>query len=348
MKKFLSILALLLMPLLATASVIIDGICYDLNADTQEATVTSKRDPYSGDIVIPATITVDGTVYNVTSIGESAFFLCWDLTSLSIPASVTSIGEDAFFLCWNLTSLSIPANVTSIGNAFAGCSGLTSIIVDKGNTIYDSRENCNAIIETASNTLIVGCMNTTISDGVTSIGRYAFSGCKKLTSFTIPNSVTNIGEHAFSDCNALTSVTIPDGVTSIGDSAFYHCPGLTSLTIPESVTTIGESAFYNCSSLYNFCCYADSVPQTGSDIFGGSVPIQSATLYVPANSLEAYAAQEPWSQFGNIAAIQDSIIVGTELTLAEKDRYPYYPCIVVQPNANLKVEGTDRLKEQTC
>ena len=123
-------------------------------------------------------------------------------------------------------------------NAFEGCTGLTNIVVDAGNSVYDSREGCNAIIETATNTLVAGCKNTIIPNSVTSIGSNAFENCRRLTSVTIPNSVTSIGNSAFEGCTGLTSVTIPNSVTSIGRSAFYGCSGLTSVTIPNSVTTI--------------------------------------------------------------------------------------------------------------
>ena len=187
---------------------------------------------------------------SVTSIGSLAFRGCSGLTSVTIGNSVTSIGNDAFRGCSGLTSITIPNSVTSIGNyAFYGCSGLTSISVESGNKKYDSRNNCNAIIETASNTLIIGCKNTTIPNSVTSIGSSAFSGCSGLTSVTIPNSVTSIGYNAFNGCSGLTSVTIPNSVTSIGESAFFDCSKLTSITIPNSVTSIGSSAFNCCSDL---------------------------------------------------------------------------------------------------
>ena len=135
---------------------------------------------------------------SVTSIGGGAFYGCSGLTSVNIPNSVTSIGKYAFYGCSGLTSVTIPNSVTSIeSSAFRDCSGLTSIEVESGNRTYDSRNNCNAIIETATNTLIQGCKTTTIPNSVTSIGKYAFRGRSGLTSVTMPNSVTSIGDYAF-------------------------------------------------------------------------------------------------------------------------------------------------------
>ena len=139
---------------------------------------------------------------SVTSIGYGAFVYCSSLTSIQIPNSVTSIGEWALGYCSSLTSIEIPNSVTSIGyGAFAYCSSLASIVVDGGNTIYDSRNGCNAIIETTSNTLIAGCKNTIIPNSVTSIGEWALGYCSSLTSIEIPNSVTSIGDDAFSWCD---------------------------------------------------------------------------------------------------------------------------------------------------
>jgi hypothetical protein len=241
---------------------------------------------------------------SVTSIGNRAFYYCSGLTSITIPNSVTSIGNRAFYYCSGLTSITIPNSVTSIGyGAFYCCSSLTSIKVETGNTKYDSRDNCNALIETSTNTLIAGCQNTIIPNSVTSIGSSAFSYCSGLTSITIPNSVTSIGDWAFSDCSGLTSVTIPGSVTSIGYYAFSRCSGLTSVTIPNSVTSIGHQAFSYCSSLKDVWCYAENVPTTKSAAFDYS-PIASATLHVPAGSVNSYKTTSPWSKFGTIVAIQ--------------------------------------------
>lgn len=135
---------------------------------------------------------------SVASIGQGTFSCCTGLTSVTISNSMKSIGASAFGECIGLTSVTIPASVTSIGyKAFYSCNGLTSIVVENGNTVYDSRDNCNAIIETESNTLISGCKNTIIPNSVTSIGQGAFYGCCGISTLTIPNSVTSIDENAF-------------------------------------------------------------------------------------------------------------------------------------------------------
>ena len=215
-----------------------------------------------------------------------------------------SIKDNAFEGCSGLISVTLGKSVKSIGNTvFSGCSSLASIVVDAGNRVYDSRNNCNAIIATASNTLFLGCKNTVIPNNVTSIGGGAFYKCSGLTSVTIPNSVTSIGDNAFEHCSGLTSVTIGDSVTSIGNWAFRGCSGLTSITIPNSVTSIGDYACYECPKLRNIYCYAEKLPSIGTYAFVGSLP-ENATLHVPAASAESYKATEPWNGFGKIVALK--------------------------------------------
>jgi len=182
---------------------------------------------------------------SVTSIGSSAFEDCTGLTSVTIPESVTSIGGSAFRGCSGLTSVTIPNSVTSIGEqAFARCSSLTSMKVESGNTIYDSRNNCNAIIETSSNTLISGCINTTIPNSVTSIGTYAFSYCFGLTSVIIPESVTSIEDYAFEGCSGLTSVTVEwDHPLAVPENIFENVAlSQATLNVPAGTKSIYETA----------------------------------------------------------------------------------------------------------
>ena len=216
---------------------------------------------------------------SVTSIGERVFWGCESLTSIHISDSMTSIEFGAFYGCRSLTSIHIPDSVTSIGDsAFADCSSLTAITVSEYNEKYDNRDNCNAIIDSGTNKLIVGCRNTVIPDSVTSIGERAFFYCRSLTSIHIPDSVTSIGEEAFWGCKSLASLHIPDSVTSIGASAFSGCGSLTSIHIPDSVTSIGEGAFRGCESLTSIHI-SDSMTSIGDSAFYGCRSLTS--IHIP-------------------------------------------------------------------
>ncbi|MBR7019276.1 MAG: leucine-rich repeat protein [Prevotella sp.] len=350
MKKRLFLSIMMFLPMLASADPVeIDGICYNLVEETKAAEVTANYNIYRGDITIPESVEYEGITYSVTSIGGYAFYYCTGLKSVTIPNSVITIGESAFDGCKNLSSVTIANGVTSIGvvafrmctsltsltipnsvtaiaeSAFQGCDGLQSIIVDKGNTVYDSREDCNALIKTSDNKLITGCMNTIVPNSVTAISSWAFFNCEGLISINIPNSVTTIGEGAFygcinllsinipssiteieqrsfTHCEALTSITIPNSVTTIGEGAFYGCIGLTSITIGSKVKSIGFLAFTDCLSLLDVYCYAEKVPETQNEVFR-SANIENATLHVPAASIDAYSNAEQWKDFGNIIAL---------------------------------------------
>ena len=281
---------------------------------------------------------------SVTSIGTGAFSWCYSLTTpvynahcfaymptsfkgaYVIPEGIKQIAGGAFEDCSSLTSVTIPNSVTSIGEyAFSSCSSLVSMVVESGNTKYDSRDNCNAIIETATNILIAVCQNTIIPNSVTSIGKSAFYRCASLTSITIPNSVTSIGETAFSNCSSLTSITIPNSVTSIGDAAFVYC-----------------------RSLKTVICEAIEVPELGNDVFY-NMPVSEATLYVPAQSLDDYKAAEQWKEFGTILPIEGESeeeieLQDTEMTIVftnseDNDSEIYRQTITIKIPAAPEIEG---------
>ena len=264
-------------------------------------------------VIIPETVSYEGTTYSVTAIDEFAFSACSSLTSVTIPNSVTSIGAAAFFYCSSLTSVTIPNSITSIGGAvFYNCSSLTSVTLSNNITelpyYYESGssygffENCSSLT------------SVTIPNSVTSIGESAFQNCSSLTSITIPNSVTSIGNDAFRNCSSLTSITIPNSVTSIGELAFFYCSDLTSVTIPNSVTSIGEQAFYNCSSLTSVSLDMSSIP---ANLFPQSTALQNLTLGENVTSIASGA-------FNNCSFLQNvTCLATTPPTLADNTVFPY-------------------------
>lgn len=164
-----------------------------------------------------------------------AFSRCTGLSHIAIPESVIKIGSHAFAFSVGLTSIHIPHKVAIIEeSAFRGCTGLTSITVADNNIVYDSRDESNAIIETASNKLIAGCATTVIPEGITEIEDWAFYGCTELTGITIPEGMLRIGSYAFCGCTSLTSITIPKSVTSIGHDAFSDCIGLKEIAVTNA------------------------------------------------------------------------------------------------------------------
>ena len=215
----------------------------------------------------------------VTSIGDSAFEECIDLTSITIPNSVTSIGDSTFRDCINLTSITIPDSMTSIGDsAFRDCINLTSI------TIPDS-------VTSIGDSAFTDCINLTsitIPDSVTSIEDSAFTACIRLISVALPDSIEYIGYSTFENCESLTSITMPDSVMSIGRSAFNGCTSLTSITIPNSVMEIGRSAFNNCTSL-KIITIPDSVTSIGKYAFFGCTKLNSITILNSMTSIDNLA-----------------------------------------------------------
>ena len=250
--------------------------CSSLTTITIPNSVTTIGDGTFWNCSSLTTITIPN---NVTTIGDGTFWNCSSLTTITIPNNVTTIGDDAFWNCSSLTTITIPNNVTTIGsNPFSGCSGLNSIIVESGNLKYDSRNDCNAIIESSNNSLISGCKSTDIPNNIMSIGANAFSGCSGLTHVNIPDKVTTIGYGAFSDCSGLTYVNIPDKVTTIEYGTFSGCSGLTYVNIPNNVTIIGNRAFWGCSGL-TYVNIPDKVTTIGDFVFEGCSGLTS--VYIP-------------------------------------------------------------------
>ena len=243
---------------------------------------------------------------SVTNIGYYAFMNCSSLTSARIPNSVNTIERGAFARC-GFTNIEIPSSVTSIEEgAFFACSKLASITVDESNSVYDNRNNWNAIIETKSNKLIAASQNTVIPNDVTIIDNYTFGECYNKTSITIPNSVTTIGVHAFNSCINLESIEIPNSVTSIEECAFHGCTSLKSITIGNNVTHIGQHAFAGCKSLTSVTSHipADKLFTTHQIFI--NIDLDACTLYVPYGAKETYAATDGWNEFTNIVELEYS------------------------------------------
>ena len=201
-----------------------------------------------------------------------------------IPYGIASIGDYAFYGCRGLGHITIPASVISISDsAFGHCPSVNVISVSAGNPVYDSRKNCNAIIETKTNKLIVGCKDTAIPRGVASIGPRAFEGCAALTEISIPSSVASIDFWAFADCHALSSISLPSSVKSIAARAFSCCFALASITLPPALSSIGPWAFYNCKALSTLF-----VPPSVTSI--GNYAFEGCTC-----SLRLAAAKKRWT-----------------------------------------------------
>ena len=233
----------------------INGIYYQINSDGSSVSVTyygtdNKSAMYSGDVSIPPSVSYSGKTYVVTTICELAFRSCKYLSSVKIPNTVTTIGRQAFVGCRGLTTITIPSSVTDIGWGLFGVTGsnMSTIVVEHDNPNYDSRNNCNAVIETATNTLISACNKTIIPNTITKIGVHAFSGLADLKSVEIPTSVTCIDKAAFYGCRDLSTLVIPNSVTKIGEIAFKNCNNL-SVVIPDNLTDVGENAFDGCLSV---------------------------------------------------------------------------------------------------
>ena len=212
------------------------------------------------------------------SIGTTAFYNCYSLTSVSIPSGVTSIDSSAFYNCYSLHSVNIPNTVTSIStSAFNSCYSLHSVSTPNTVTSIESNafNNCRSL------------SSANIPNTVTSIGSSTFSGCYSLTSVSIPSGVTTIGSSSFNTCYSLHSLNIPNMVTSIGSTAFGNCYSLTSVSIPSGVTTIGANTFSACYSL-GFIKFEPATPPTVNNSSTWLYVSTDCIIYVPSGTKATY------------------------------------------------------------
>ncbi len=291
----------------------LDGIYYTINGD--EAIVSpgpfaliAKTDIYGneeysrdyvGDVVIPESAVYDGKEYRVTEIGEMAFWMCRDLTSVTIPSSIVTIGDEAFYDCISLRSITIPESVTSIGNRIIyGCNGLESIFgpyASEDHRLLVMDGEVKGIADHGLSTCIVpdnvthigflafaycGFSSIILPESVTQIEGSAFSHCLNLESIIIPNSITKIEDFTFSNCRKLKDVVLSATLTEIGGGCFEQCENLQSIDIPNSVKKIKFLAFEDCNSLKSVII-PESVTSIGSNAFSKCKNLKSVIVKVP-------------------------------------------------------------------
>ena len=243
---------------------------------------------------------------HITRIGEAAFFADYALRNFKLPEGLTRIEHAAFGICNSLTSLHIPKTVTYISNngmAFRDCTGLVVITVDEKNPVYDSRNQCNAIIEKETLTLVNGCKTTVVPDGIVKIGAGAFYGQSSITELKLPASVKTIGDGAYDGCG-FKSLEIPNTVESIEFAAFWNCHSLTTVILPENTPEMGHELFL-CETLSSVISKNTNPSAIGDNVFeiDWNGTMTTATLYVPAGCKEKYETTDGWKRFTNIVEI---------------------------------------------
>ena len=285
-------------------TVTIEPLTFTLIEGTINYSITDCNDNYSGELILPSMIPIEGTDYPVTEIAEWAFYACIRLSSVVIPEGITQIGRGAFSNCLGLSSVTLPEGLLQIGeSSFASCSSLSEITIPEsvtsiGNWAFRYCSNLsqvnipNSITEIGDQTFrfCEALTSVTIPPSVTKIGAWAFAGCTSLKETNIGENVITIGEHAFSDCSSLAQVVVPDSTEEIAAWAFASCTSLKEIIIGENVTSIGDYAFSNCSSLTKMDI-PDSVTTLGAGVFASCTSLKEIIVGNSVNSIgsEAFA-----------------------------------------------------------
>ena len=302
---------------------LVNGIYYDLNANSQTATVTYKAYPYnsySGSITIPTVITYNSVNYKVTTIGSNAFNECRGLTSVSIPSSITTIYTQAFYNCTSLTSVTIPASVKKIfWGAFRDCSKLASISIPSSVTLIDCyafdgtpwRESwlasqqegpcyINSVLYTYKGTMPP---NTTVvvKDGTTCIAGQAFEECSNLVSVEIPQSVTSICGYAFKG-SGLKGITFPTSLSYLGESVLRDCTDLIDVEIP-AYNFVYSYFCQGCTSLIS-ATLAEGTKTVGHFTFADCTSLTTVTLPSTITTIYGY----PFRGCNNLSTVKAKMI----------------------------------------
>ena len=313
-------------------------LVYTYNTSSKVATVVKGENYNELKIVsIPSTIPVEGTEYPVKAIagrafsstpitsveiadgletiGLEAFSNCEQLSRISLPSTLVTIESSAFNNCRRLAGITIPASVKTIGsNALSGCYNLETIEVADGNEAYESLGS-NVIIERKTKTLLLGCKNSTIPDGVLAIGALAFNNCQ-IEKIQFPETVKSIGDYAFASCRYLTEVILPEGLDSIAYGAFSNCELLETIEFPSTVKYFGEEAFYNCRNLMNVVSNIENPKEISESVFGyGYSGVYSqATLWVPKGKIDSYKRVSAWNLFNSYDELLHDILTKPTIT----------------------------------
>lgn len=268
MKKLIMLFALMTYAVCMSAEILshiqIGDVCYNLDTENMTAEVTSSNSGYywQTTIDIPASVEYNDLTFNVTSIGDSAFYYCQNLERIHFSEGLLSIGNSAFRKCEKLRSVTFPKSLLTIGGfAFHTCSYFGSI---------------------------------EIPNNVTSIGEYAFAWCQHVRYAIIGDGVITIERYAFAHCVEMISATMGKNIKTIGDCAFWHCEMLNSITLPSTLTYIGTQGFFYCKQLCPFSCLAVTPPTLGNEVFSG---VEKRSLEVPSESVTAYKSAYQWKDF---------------------------------------------------